>query len=161
MENCSHCTFRAYPACNEHLVPLNNLLQLNSMPLDSAKLILEREYNLFLESCTGSVVNLLVSNDKKYIYSYSSDRRIRIWNLEDMRQEAVFFEENSKNPSRRLLACSEKLLVSSSYGPNPVSSVIVWNIRERTHITILENAPLHATYIAITSNSKYIAIMMD
>ena len=60
-----------------------------SMELHDAKKLLLENYKMYLEAHTGVVRSVLISSDDKYIISCSNDTTVRIWSIQEQKQEAI------------------------------------------------------------------------
>ena len=75
---------------SDFLKEFERIKEISSIPVKNAKLLLEEEYGLFLEGHTSSVFSVAITSDNKYIVSGGSDNTVRIWNLQNRKQKAVF-----------------------------------------------------------------------
>ena len=63
--------------------------EISHMEKFDATSFLEEDYGMFIQGHTSQVTSVTISSDNKHILSASWDTTIRIWNLQDKRQEAI------------------------------------------------------------------------
>ena len=113
---------------------------------------IQTNFNSLLQGHTGSVSSVAVTNDNKYVISCSNDSTIRIWNLLELKQEAVLEGQNSsyincvtvsKDNKYFITGCRDKL-------------ICIWNLLELKQEAVLEGHLNGVTTVAVTSDNTYI-----
>ena len=92
---------------------------------------LEKKYGLLIESHDGAVLSLAITHDNKYVVS-GGDNTIRVWNLQEERQESIL-EGHSTLVWSLAITHDSKYVASGSY-----MEIIVWNLQKRCKEGVLE-----------------------
>ena len=128
-----------------------NIYAIASMPIDNAKIMLEKDYGLFLQAHTGRVYTTIITSDNKYIISCSEDYTVRVWNLKHATQEAVL-RGHTNVVFAIAITTNNKYVVSASGD----KTIRIWNLQTKVLEAILEGHTSVVVSIAITSDNKYI-----
>ncbi|OMJ95020.1 hypothetical protein SteCoe_1719 [Stentor coeruleus] len=83
-------------------------------------------YDIYIQSHTRFVLSVAISHDNKYIASGSDDKYIRIWDLQQKKQE-FYFEGHKSSVQALSFTPDGKKLISGSKD----SMIIVWDLQER------------------------------
>ena len=134
------------PNCSTH-----KLAELNFMHVDSIKQALARDFNLLLEGHTDSVRCVAVTTDNKYIVTGSSDKTIRIWDLNDKRQECIL-QGHGDTVNMIVVTRDNRYIVSASSD----NTIRIWDLEQRIQIGLLEGHTDEVCGVAITSDNRYI-----
>ena len=122
--------------------------------------ILEEEYKLplvshsrcvQLEGHENHVTTLAITSDNKYIISGSSDRTVRIWDLQEKKQKAIL-RGHTDEIVTVVVTSDNKFIVSASND----KTLIIWNIQEKKMETRLHGHVACVQILQISSDNKFI-----
>ena len=100
------------------------------------------QYGLFLEGHTNRVTSVAITSDNKFIVSGSADNTVRVWNLQDKRQEAVL-EGHTHVVTSVAITSDNKFIVSRSYD----NTVRVWNLQNKHQEAVLADRNSASSWI--------------
>lgn len=112
---------------------------------------LESSYLITLYGHTKGVIKLLITNDDKYIISASHDKTIRIWDLDEKTQVAIF-EGHTRSVGCITATNSYKYIVSGSND----ATIRIWDFQHKMIEAILKGHTNNVTSVLLTRDGKYI-----
>ena len=111
---------------------------------------LENKYELLAESHADVVRAVAVTYDNKYIISGSLENTLRVWNLQEKRQETVMRGHASYVTS--IAITNNKYVISGSND----KTVRVWSLQKKCQEAVLQGHTNSVTSVAITNDNKQI-----
>jgi WD40 repeat protein len=113
--------------------------------------ILNEKYVLILQDNTLTISSITISSDNKYVVSGSSDKIVRVWNLNKKTQKAVL-KGHTDYIWCVAITSNNKYVVSGSLD----STLRVWNLNIKMQEAVLQGLILGVNSIAITSDNRYV-----
>ena len=114
--------------------------------------LLEESYGLFLESRTGPVCSIAITNSNSHIISSSYCDTIRIWNLHNRTQEPPF-RTYGISVYCLTITSDSKYIIAGCFD----KTVRILNFQDRICETILKGHTDSVRCVSVSRNSKYIA----
>ena len=102
---------------------------------------------------TGTISDLKISNDSKYIVSGSCDSTIRLWSLKEMKQEFIFDGHHSYSGVNSVAITSDNKFIASA----SLEQIIrIWSVINKRQHAILQGHSQSVLRLDFTSDNKYI-----
>ncbi|OMJ65151.1 hypothetical protein SteCoe_39032 [Stentor coeruleus] len=121
---------------------------------------IEYNYGLLLQGHIDEIQTFTLSKDNRLAISGSKDKTVRVWNLENKHQEAVFYGHSSyinivsiTSDNYFILSGSGSYETKSEFDDN---SIRVWNLHKKSSEAIFLGHPLGVKSLAITNSDHYI-----
>lgn len=112
---------------------------------------LSYKQTFIMQKHRSTVYCVLITSDKKYVISASSDKTIRVWNIKKAELEVVFTDHTK--PVRSIAITQDnKYIISASFD----KTVRIFNLWDKVQVSILEGHTHEVNCAILTHDDKYI-----